>query len=183
MHGNHVCKIKRAMSPMWLHVEREHVTYVGEERRTSTTFALTVLTTGGARHTRWGTGQVPTRSRALEHIRSHSGCPGRCRQNVLWVGTTPYTRCRTHRSEPPSTCDGARRSARTFTSKRSICTCAVGACDWSAQPSCSMAVQDSGERYLASQRQQQQAVTGPCARGHAVPNSLPGARHDAEPPL
>jgi hypothetical protein len=71
MHGNHVCKIKRAMSPMWLHVEREHVTYVGEERRTSTTFALTVLTTGGARHTRWGTGQVPTRSRALEHIRSH----------------------------------------------------------------------------------------------------------------
>ena len=118
-----------------LHVEREHVTYVGEERRTSTTFALTVLTTGGARHTRWGTGQVPTRSRALEHIRSHSGCPGRCRQNVLWVGTTPYTRCRTHRSEPPSTCDGARRSARTLTSKRSICTCAVGACDWSAQPS------------------------------------------------
>ena len=120
-----------------LHVEREHVTYVGEERRTSTTFALTVLTTGGARHTRWGTGQVPTRSRALEHIRSHSGCPGRCRQNVLWVGTTPYTRCRTHRSEPPSTCDGARRSARTLTSKRlhSSCTCTDGACDWSAQPS------------------------------------------------
>ena len=38
-------------------------------------------------------------------------------------------------------------------------------------------------RGSPSQRRQQQAVTGTCARGRAVPHSLPGARHAAEPPL
>ena len=117
-------------SESMLHVQASQA---GEDRRTSTTFALTVLATGARPPHTHGARARSRRDRASTSARA-AVVPATVDITSIKLArhTTPAAALTAgHRSEPP------RRSARTLTSKRlhSSCTCAVGACDWSAQPS------------------------------------------------